>query len=179
MSIWSLPGRNQFCALAADLIDQALVTMLCAILGGAISVEYPLAVANVATSFTGEKPEALDIYYKGEDRVSLIKTLAEVPYGQTDLCLWFEGFNWQNPSLAASFGRQGYANADLLLYALAQPRPLRCFDCFAGTLGEEHTIQVCVRATGNRGPWGIAGTPLEALLARHFGVDVLVDRSYS
>lgn len=136
-------------------------------------------MANIAASFSGEKPEALDLYYKGGDRVSLIKTLAEVPYGQVDLCVWFEGFNWQNPSIAESFGRQGYANADLLLYALAQPRPLRCIDCFAGTIGEEHTIQVCLRTAGNRGPWDIAETPLFPLLARHFGADMLVDRSYS
>ena len=127
MSVWidllvaprrpRLLERNQFRSLAEELLDHALVTMPCAILGGAISVEYPLAVANVAASFPGEIPEDLDIYYKGDDRVSLIKTLAEVPYGQSDLCIWFEGFNWQNPSLAESFGRQGYANADLLLYA--------------------------------------------------------------
>jgi hypothetical protein len=170
--------REQFCALVGDLIGKELVSMPCAILGGNVSVECPLAMANAVFS-NGERQDGIEMYYRGEDRISLIKTLAEVPYGQSDLCVWFEGFNGRNPTLSESFNQRGYANADILLYALARPKTLQCYDLIDGEIGEEHMVQVCLRTAGNRGPWDIAGTPLEPLLISHFGFELLVDRSYS
>ena len=171
--------REQFSALIYDLVDQDLVTASCAILGKAVSVESPLHMGNVAAFFTGEKQDNIEVYYKGEDSISLLKTLREVPYGQSDLCVWFHGFNWENPAIRESFQQQGYANADVVLYALAEPCTLQCYDLFQGEIGEEHTIQCCLRTAGNRGPWDITGTPLEPLLKKHFGADLIVDCSYS
>ncbi|HEX4208391.1 MAG TPA: hypothetical protein VHZ51_30135, partial [Ktedonobacteraceae bacterium] len=140
-------------------------------------VAHPLADANIAASAIPE--EGVAIYYQGADSISLLKTLMELPIGHRNFCVWFEGFNWKNPGISESFGRQGYANADLLLYSLSQPQGLQCYDCFSGSIGEEHRIQTCLRTTGNRGPWGIKETPLEPLLARHFGSELIVDCSYS
>lgn len=119
------------------------------------------------------------MYYKGEDDISLLKTLREVPFGQSDLCVWFDHFNWKNPTLAESFNQCGYYNADIILYALAQPRPIVCYDLILGEIGEEHTVQFCLRTAGKSGPWDIAGTPLEPRLQRHFGSDLIVDCTYS
>lgn len=170
-------SQQQFSALAEDLIAKDLVAMPCALLGGSLSVMYPLADANMAASAIPEK--GVTVYYKGADRISLLKTLKGLLIGHKDVCIWFEGFNWKNPEVSESFGRQGYANADLLLYFLTQPQGLQCYDCFAGNIGEEYRIQTCLRTTGNHGPWSIKETPLEPLLACHFGSELIIDCSYA
>lgn len=170
-------NQERFCALTEDLIARKLVAMPCALLGGSLSVMHPLGDANIAASAIAE--EEVTLSYKGTDSLSLLKTLRELPIGQRNFCVWFAGFNWENPEISASFSRQGYANADLLLYSLARPQVLQCYDCFSGRIGAEHRIQTCFRTTGNHGPWDIKETPLEPLLVRHFGSELIVDCSYS
>lgn len=109
-----------------------------------------------------------------------LRTLKEVPYGQCDVGVWFEGFNWQNSALREDFGRSGYANViEVSLCAFAAPHTMVSYDLIMGEVGEEREIQYCFRSYGNRGPWDIAETLLDPLLRRHFGNDLIVECSYS
>ncbi len=171
--------HKQFSALIGDLVNKDLVAMPCAILGGNVSADSPLGMGNAALNSREARQDNIDVYYKGDDSISLLRTLSEFPYGQSDLCIWFNCFNWNNPDISRSFGKQGCANADVLLYALAKTQTLQCYDAFQGTIGEEHEVQFCLRTAGKNGPWDIAETPLEPLLKRHFGPDLIVDCSYS
>ena len=171
--------HEQFSALIRDLVDNDLVAMPCAILGGTLSADSPLGTANVAAGIGDTEQDSRSVYYKGDDSVSLLRTLSEFPYGKFDLCVWFNCFNWKNPDIVKSFSKQGCMNADVLLYAFTQPQTLQCYNAFEGTVGEEHTVQFCLRTAGKNGLWDMAETPLEPLLKRHFSPDLVVDCSYS
>lgn len=173
--------KELFLNLVSDLLVEELVTLPCAVLGGAISVESPLGMTNVALYFPKEIKEGIQVYYKGEDTVALFKALEAFPYGQSDLCVWFQGFNWENPEIREDFEAAGNHNANVLLYALARPQMVRCYNPYApeeDEAGNEYEVQTCFRTSANYGPHDIGDMLLE-FLEDHLGPDLIIDCSYS
>jgi hypothetical protein len=169
--------KERFLELVSELLIDELVALPCAVLGGAVSVDLPLGMANAAEFFPKESEEGVQVYYKGEDTVAFFKTLEAFPYGQSDLCVWFDCFNWQNPELKEDFQEEGYSNASILLYALTHPQTVICSD--AGEVRGEYEVQSCFRTSGKNGPEDIVNTPLEPFLEHHFGSELIIDCAYS
>jgi hypothetical protein len=222
MSVWMkllvapkepvLLGRDEFGELLRDLLRREIVMMPCAI----VSADYldatsPLSIANNFIHhryINGEwitypldfppgthLPGTGVVHYCGESVEDLLKALSKAPYGGRDLCVWFEGLNFDNEEVRST----GSYNADVVIYVLAEPQKiLYIADGPAGRAemnrdeledmdGEDlniemeactYVVQTCFRTIGKSGPYKTCAL-MDAIFERYFGKDFIIDCSYS
>jgi hypothetical protein len=219
MSIWMallvapqetrLLARDQFAELLHDLLQREIVQMPCALLSGHVDADSPLGIANLFIHhryINGEwvtfpldfppgtnlhqKDGSVTIHYCGERVEELLKAVSSAPYGTRDLCVWFECLNFDNEEVRST----GSYNADVVVYALAQPQEVFYEVEIEAEVNEDdmeedeysdtvmqmhvHTVQSCFRTTGSSGPYKTC-TPMDTIFKRYFGNDFIVGCFYS
>ncbi len=166
-----------FNAFVADLIEQRIVSLPCAILEGNIDDTSALGVVNVVTG--ASSASGVTLTYKGDNVNQFFEALHRVAFGQVDFCVWFEGLDGKNRQLWQQLEKEGcHYNADVVIYALRQPQTITIIDAYEGECSE-HSLMHYIMLTGKSGPHTIAGTMIESLVAKHFGRNFLVDCSYT
>jgi hypothetical protein len=216
MSVWTnllvapqearLLVRDQFGELLYDLLQREIVQMPCALLSGHVNAGVPLGTANlfirhrfingkVVTSPLDfppgtdlhDKDGSVTIHYCGERVEELLRALGEAPYGAQDLCVWFEGLNFDNEEIRST----GSYNGNVVVYALAQPQEVLYEVEIKAEIHEDemddprsvmemhiHTVQSCFRTTGSSGPYKTC-TPMDTIFKRYFGTDFIVGCHYA
>lgn len=87
-------------------------------------VEHYLKKYQAGTRLAYEDKGFITFYYQGEEEALLRQALRDFPYGQQDLCLWFCGLDYENPTFA---DLANYTSSpDTLVYALAHPQTVVC-----------------------------------------------------
>lgn len=205
LGVWPDEGneldQSQFVQLVSDLVTEHLLAMPCALLEGTIDIsETPLGFRNMLTGAAALR-ETIKIRYQGDDLAELLQSLSAAPFGITDLCVLFDGFDWTNIALQESFKKQNWANAATALYALQAPQEVTFGEelpPFEEGAGEDeefeddpdeeeegffeirtYMVQQGFFSYGKRGPEGIRGTPLDSVFRRHFGAEIWFDCDYS
>jgi hypothetical protein len=216
--------RDQFAGLLHDLLRHEIVMMPCALLSGDfISVGSSLSIANnfihhsyidgkwitfpldfpSGTRLHGKQGGTSVVHYCGEDIEELLKAVSSAPYGTRDICVWFEGLNWDNNEISSALPY----NADVLVYSLTKPQKLSFFyedseegelmghelagneiDEYKDVVEEElgwrgiqmriYAVQSCFRTIGNGGPFKTYPL-MDAIFERYFSKDFIVDYSCS
>lgn len=205
LGVWPDEGNElaqpQFVELVSDLVTEHLLAMPCTLLEGTIAIsETPLGIENMVHGRAAALPETIKICYQGDNLSELLQSLSAAPFGATDLCILFNGFDWSNAALQESFKKQNWANAATALFALQNPQEVTfaeevapfeddpaADEEFEDDLDEEaegfemrtYLIQQGFFSYGKRGPDGIGGTPLDSVLRRHFGAEIWFDCDYS
>jgi hypothetical protein len=206
LGIWPDEGSEltqpQFIQLVSDLVTEHLVATPCTLLEGTIPIsEIPLGIENMVHGYgAATLPETIKIRYQGSDLPELLRSLSAAPFGATDLCVLFDGFDWANATLQESFKQQHWANAAAALFALQAPQEVIFHEEITPFLEETdedeefeadpdeeeetleirtYTIQQGFFSYGKRGPEGIKDTPLDPVFRRHFGAEVWLDYDYS
>ena len=166
--------------LITELCTKGIVAMPCALLEGDINPASPLGMSNVAQgSFqSSARYGTVNVRFKGESLSELEKALQKSPFGEADLCIWFDGLNWKNDAVRASLQKNGYANGDVVLYALAGPRKVTVINAYDGTWSE-HQFTHYFAITGKGGPESVNNTILKPILQRCFGANLLEVCSYT
>jgi hypothetical protein len=142
---------------------------------GESDANFPLDIVNrtyQAQSSLGLAP------YSGRDREDRLRAVWAVPYGEQDFCICWEELAWDDEELRARLSERGGANASVVLYALAQPQTIYVGDALVGALSGRQ-MQFYFTTTGKGGPQDIADTPLEPVVRRHLGANLIVDCRYS
>jgi hypothetical protein len=204
LGVWPDEGNEltqpQFAQLVSDLITERLLAMPCALLEGIINIsETPLHFHDMLTG-TAPLPDTIKIRYQGDSLPELLRAISAAPFGASNLCVVFDGFDWTNTTLSESFQKQNWANAYTALYALQAPQEITFHEeltPFEEGTGEdeefeddpdedEETIDVrtyMVRqgffSYGKSGPEGIKDTPLDPVFRRSFGAEIWLDYDYS
>jgi hypothetical protein len=115
----------------------------------------------------------------GESLQELQAALHDLPFGKTDLAVWFDALDWDNDEVREALTRQGCANPEVVVYALQQPAEVVLGDAYVedGNI-HSYTLMHYFTTTGKSGPDSIEGTILETLLADYFGPAMIVDCSW-
>jgi hypothetical protein len=170
-------SREKFVSLVTDLISNDFVATYCAICEGEFELDSPLGMVDdfYAERFTNKN---INIHYKGESLEEILKTLKIFPFGKANLCIWFAGFNWENHILSDNFRDFGYANASILLFALASPQKTILHDAYDAS-SQEYDFSTIFVTTGKNGPTTIKDTVIEPLLLNSFGQNLIEYCAYS
>jgi hypothetical protein len=168
-------SHEDFAGLVDDLIDKWLVKMPATLFVDEIDVNFPLDIVNRLYQAQSGRDLAP---YSGRDREDLLRAVWAAPYGERDLCVCWKQLAWDNEELPARLSERGFANAWVVLYTLAQPQTIYVGDALEGFMSGRQ-MQFYFTTTGKGGPQDIADTPLEPVLRRRLGANVLVDRRYS
>lgn len=219
MSVWTnllvaprearLLAHDQFGALLYDLFQRAIVQMPCALLSGHIKANSPLSIANhfihhrymhgewvtLPLNFSAgtelhDEDGPVTIHYCGERMEELLQALQKAPYGEQDLCVWFEGLNFDNEEIRST----GNYNADVVIYALAQSQQVfyeveieqempddemdNDKPPVDGMEMREHPVRCCFRTTGSSGPYKTCPL-MDAIFKRYFGNDFIIGCFYA
>jgi hypothetical protein len=115
----------------------------------------------------------------GESLQELQAALQDLPFGKTDLAVWFDALDWGNDELREALTRQGSANAEVVVYALQRPSEVVLGSAYVAG-GNEHSYNLMHYFTtaGKSGPHDIEDTMLESVLADFFGPAMIVDCSW-
>lgn len=185
----------------SDLVAEHLLAMPCVLLEGTIAIsETPLGIENMVYGRAAALPETIKIRYQGDDLSELLRSLSAAPFGDKDLCILFDGFDWTNTVLQESLKKQNWANAATALFALQAPQEVTfaeevtpfeddpaADEEFEDDLDEDeegfemrtYIIKQGFFSYGKHGPQGIRGTPLDSAFRRHFGAEIWFDYDYS
>lgn len=171
-----------FEALVVDLIRSRIVTRPCALVLGdvphrsadLVSFELERAPAPSLRAAGGSdavmpaRPERGPLFalYRGERSADLLAALRRVPFGRADLCVWFQGLDWENEALGPVLEEEGYANGEAALYAFRTPRALELQD---GHRTRTLAFAQYLAVSGTGGPLSLEGTPGHEVLERHLG----------
>lgn len=169
---------QQLRTLLHDLVSQQIVRRPWGLVVGEIEPSSPVLMAGIAR---GESAiEGIRVVARGTDWTALWAAWDEASLGEVNFCVWFGGLDWDNPAMVAPFEqlhgvyrRKEGLKSDVLLFGLVQPHPILIVDTKQGQWHEVRLQQyLTVSALG--GPCGVAHTPLEVVLQRHFGANLLV-----
>ena len=172
-----LLDAEAFRALLVDLIAKRVVTRPCALFEGSFkadSLSMPLDFANMASNRVGKTERGCTLRYKGGESKALLSALAKVAYGRRDVAVYFKGFDLEEPKQKALFKREGWYDADLVVFALKARRSISILDFYGGE--EEGEVSLDLRhyltVTGRRtldDPGAAKKSPLGKVLSAHFG----------
>jgi hypothetical protein len=173
-----------FVSLLADLTSSNLLERPYTVIQGMLPT-YPSGLSSYRHKGVGAY-DKVSVPFQGDDPTLLLDQVSQLLAQTADFCVLFPGFDLTNEQLASSFEALGFFNADVALYSFHAPVPIEIqyFRFFEGDPfhGEDVTSQLslsqyfCSVAKG--GPEGVANTPLEPIMLKHFGLDMQVHKSY-
>lgn len=178
---------EQFTHLIMSLVQERIVKLPFAIIEGDLTSKDEYGHADCSGPYgiiltPLRDPDAAQTKWQrcqGESLQELQAALQDLPFGKTDLAVWFDGLDWDNDELREALTRQGAANAEVMVYALQRPSEVVLGSTYVAG-GNEHSYNLMHYFTtaGKSGPHSIEGTILESVLADFFGPAMIVDASW-
>jgi len=118
--------------------------------------------------------------FRGDDMEECTRAIRSLPFGKVNLCVYFDGFNWNNKELRESFENFGFGNASIAFYAFASPQKIYTFNAYEGKeTWREYVFTHYFTCEAKSAPHTIKKTVLEPLFIRHFGSDFVEDCSFT
>ncbi len=167
---------EQFKALLVELVAEQIVSMPFVIIQGDFDIQDRSSPLGLTSTALFERKKGKIVRYAGDSKTGLQHVLQDLPFGQVDLAIWFEGLNWNNSQLREEFEQLGcYDGAEVVIYALKKPSEVMVYDAYRGP--RSYQLMHYFTTTEKSGPDTIQGTTLGAMLADHLGPDLIVDCS--
>jgi hypothetical protein len=163
---WPRSGRNLdragFEALVVDLVEEKLVHPPFALVTGKIQAAISLDVTNFVRYRSDPDGRKL---WKGRTLAGLVKALGKAEFGKSNIAVYFEGLDNENPAVRGAMDFDGGSEGDVVLYALARKQTI-----MVGDRKESFRQLKQFFILSEEGRYDdLRRTPIPAVLKRHFG----------